>query len=151
MKEFNSIDDILDFAINAEQEAVDFYNQLAASSKTEDMRHVFTQFAQEEMEHKTRLTKIKAEGSYQFEKKEIIDLKIGDYMVNVKPSPEMSFQDALILAMKKEKAAYRLYHELAKRANNKEMKDVFVSLAQEESKHKLRFEIEYDEFVLREN
>ena len=72
-------------------------------------------------------------------------------MVSVKPSPGMSYQDALMLAMKKEKAAFRLYYELAKRANNDEMKDVFLSLAQEESKHKLRFEIEYDEYVLREN
>ncbi len=151
MKEFKSINDVLDFAINGEQEAVDFYNQLAENSKTEDMRHVFTSFAQEEMEHKTRLTKIKAEGLYQFEKKEIVDLKIGDYTVSVKPSPGMSYQDALILAMKKEKAAFRLYYELAKRANNDEMKDMFLSLAQEESKHKLRFEIEYDEYVLREN
>ncbi len=151
MENFNSIDDVLDFAINAEQEAVDFYNQLAVNSKTEDMRHVFTSFAQEEMEHKTRLTKIKAEGSYQFEKKEIVDLKISDYMVNVKPTPEMSYEDALMLAMKKEKAAFKLYYELSKRANNKNMKDMFLSLAQEESKHKLRFEIEYDENVLREN
>ena len=44
MKEFNSINDILDFAINAEQEAVDFYNQLAENAKTEDMRNVFTSF-----------------------------------------------------------------------------------------------------------
>ena len=151
MREFKSIEDVLDFAINAEQEAVDFYNQLAGNSKTEDMRNVFASFAQEEMEHKTRLTKIKAEGLYQFEKKEIADLKISDYMVNVKPSPEMSYEDALMLAMKKEKAAFKLYYELSKRANNEEMKDMFLSLAQEESKHKLRFEIEYDENVLREN
>jgi hypothetical protein len=31
------------------------------------------------------------------------------------------------------------------------MRNIFLALAQEESKHKLRFEIEYDEFVLREN
>lgn len=151
MKEFKSINDVLDFAINGEQEAVDFYNQLAENSKTEDMRNVFASFAQEEMVHKTRLTKIKAEGLYQFEKKEIADLKISDYMVNVKSSPEMSYEDALMLAMKKEKAAFKLYYELSKRANNEEMKDLFLSLAQEESKHKLRFEIEYDENVLREN
>lgn len=151
MENFKSIDDILDFAINAEQEAVDFYNQLAENSKTQDMRHVFTSFAQEEMEHKTRLTKIKSEGLYQFEKKKIVDLKISDYTVNVKPSPEMSYRDALMLAMKKEKAAFKLYYELSERANNDEMKDIFLSLAQEESKHKLRFEIEYDEYVLKEN
>jgi rubrerythrin len=53
--------------------------------------------------------------------------------------------------MNKEKAAFKLYSALANRANSDEMKNVFMSLAQEESKHKLRFEIEYDEFVLREN
>lgn len=151
MKEFSSIDDILDFAIDAEQEAVDFYNQLAENSKTEDMRSVFTSFAQEEINHKARLTTIKKEGVFQIDSEKIADLKIADYTVNVKPTPEMSYQDALVLAMNKEKAAFKLYSALANRANSDEMKNIFMSLAQEESKHKLRFEIEYDEFVLREN
>ncbi len=151
MKKFSSIDEILDFAINAEQEAVDFYNQLAKNSKTEDMRLVFTSFAQEEIGHKARLTKIKHEGSYKVEPRKIADLKISDYMVDIKPTPDMIYQDALVLAMKKEKAAFKLYYDLAKLADDLEMRDVFLSLAQEESKHKLRFEIEYDEYVLREN
>ncbi len=151
MKDFNSIDDILDFAINAEQEAVDFYNQLAENSKTEDMRHVFTSFAQEEIAHKARLTQIKKEGSFKIEPKAIQDLKISNYMAEIKATPNMTYQEALVVAMGNEKAAFRLYYDLAKRAENVEMRDVFVSLAQEESKHKLRFEIEYDEYVLREN
>jgi rubrerythrin len=151
MKDFNSINDILDFAINAEQEAVDFYNQLAENSKTTDMKAVFTQFAQEEIAHKARLTKIKNEGIYKLEKEEIADLKIADYLVSAKATPNMSYQDALVLAMKKEKSAFKLYLELSNRAKNADMKNVFLSLAQEESKHKLRFELEYDEYVLREN
>lgn len=151
MKNFNSIDDVLDFAINAEQEAVDFYNQLAGISKTEDMRNVFTSFAQEEIEHKTRLIKIKNEGSFKIEAKKIVDLKISDYLIDVKYTPDMSYSDTLVLAMKKEKVAYKLYYNLALRAENINLRDVFLSLAQEESIHKLRFEIEYDEYVLREN
>jgi rubrerythrin len=151
MEKFSSIDEILDFAINAEQEAVDFYNQLAENSKTEDMRHVFTSFAQEEISHKARLTTIKQEGSYKAEQKEIADLKISNYVVDITPTPDMTYQDALVLAMNKEKAAFKLYYDLAKVASNTEMRDIFLSLAQEESKHKLRFEIEYDEYVLREN
>lgn len=151
MEKFNSIDDVLDFAINAEQEAVDFYNQLASNSKTTDMRHVFTTFAQEEIAHKARLTQIKKEGSYKVEAKKIADLKISDYMVDVKAKPDMSYSEVLVLAMSKEKAAFKLYYDLALRADNELMRDVFLSLAQEESKHKLRFEIEYDEYVLREN
>ena len=63
----------------------------------------------------------------------------------------MTYQDALILAMNKEKSAFRLYLNLSERAPNQETKDLFMSLAQEESKHKLRFEIEYDDFIYREN
>jgi len=151
MKNFESINEILDFAINAEQEAVDFYNQLASNSKTADMKKVFVEFAQEEMGHKARLIKIKNEGAYQLKKEEITDLKIADYLVNIKPTPNMSYQEALVLAMKKEKSAFKLYLELSNRAQNSQMKDLFLSLAQEESKHKLRFEIEYDDIVLREN
>ena len=151
MEKFESIDDILDFAINAEQEAVDFYNQLATNAKTEDMRFVFTSFAQEEISHKARLTQIKKEGSFKIEKKNIADLKISDYMAKVEIKPDMTYAEALVVAMGKEKAAFRLYYDLAKAANTEEMRNIFIALAQEESKHKLRFEIEYDEYVLREN
>lgn len=151
MKNFENVDAILDFAINEEQMAVDFYSELADASKTDDMRKVFMEFAEEEIKHKQRLLKIKEEGFYKLEKEQITDLKISDFVVNVKPTPGMTYEDALILAMKKEKAAFKLYSALADRAPNAQLKDVFTGLAQEESKHKLRFEIEYDEFVLREN
>ena len=151
MKEFTSVNDILDFAMNSEQESIDFYKNLAENAKNEDMREVFNQFAQEEIDHKARIMKVKDEESYELPKDQIQDLKISDYLVNVKPHPDMNYQDALVLAMNKEKAAFRLYMELSKRAPNEEMKQLFLTLAQEESKHKLRFELEYDDYVLREN
>ena len=151
MKSFSTIDDILDFAINAEQETVDFYTWLAGSSKNPEMKKVFTGFAQEEMKHKVRLTAVKANHSYNMPVEKVRDLKIADYLTEVNPSPDMSYPDALVLAMKKEKNAFRLYLMLSEETNDPAMKNVFLSLAQEESKHKLRFELEYDEYVLREN
>ena len=151
MKQFENVNDILDFAINEEQMAVDFYSELAESARTEDMKLVFTGFAEEEIKHKMRLLKIKEEGFYTLEKEQVADLKISDYMVNVKPGTNMTYEEALTLAMKKEKAAFKLYITLADRAPNADLKDLFIGLDQEESKHKLRFEIEYDEYVLKEN
>ncbi len=151
MGNFKSLDDVLDFAIKAEQVAVDFYNQLADTAKTTDMKFVFASFAEEEIRHKARLTQIKKEGSFKIEPKKITDLKISDYMADIKATPNMTYQEALLVAMANEKAAFKLYHDLATQAENEEMKDVFISLAQEESRHKLRFEIEYDEYVLRDN
>jgi rubrerythrin len=151
MKEFNSINDILDFAMNEEQQAVEFYTRLAAQATTSDMRRIFEEFANEEIGHKARLAKIREEGTYDTPAEKISDLKIADFIVSAEVKPDMSYQDALVVAMKKEKAAFKLYTVLAERAPNSEMKNLFLSLAQEESKHKLRFELEYDEYVLREN
>lgn len=151
MKDFTTVNDILDFAMNSEQESVDFYKDLAENATNEGMREVFNQFAQEEINHKARIMKIKDEGSFDLPGEKLHDLKVSDYMVSVKPHPDMNYQDALVLAMNKEKATFRLYMDLAEKAPTEEMKKLFLTLAQEESRHKLRFELEYDDYVLREN
>ena len=151
MKEFANINDVLDFAIDQEQEAVDFYNNLASKLTNQEMSKVFEQYAQEEMKHKAKLLDIQSKGIFEVSKEKIVDLKIADYTVNAKTSPNMTYQDALVLAMGKEKAAFKLYSRLSEKAPGNELKNIFMMLAQEESKHKLRFEIEYDDFVLKEN
>ncbi len=151
MKEFKSINDILEFAIASEQEAVEFYSSLAKQAKNAEMKTVFEQFAKEEMSHKSRLLKIKDEGTFEIRDEKIYDLQIADYLVDVEVTPNMSYQDALIVAMKKEKSAFKLYTNLAAKAPTDALKNIFLSLAQEESKHKLRFEIEYDDYILKEN
>jgi len=151
MKDFNSINEILDFAINNEQVAVDFYVKLANKFDDKAMKQTFEDFAKEEMGHKARLSSIKEKGLYDMPQEKVMDLKIADYLVHTDSKEDMSYTDALSLAMKREKAAYKLYLKLAERAPNDEMAKIFHGLAQEEAKHKLRFELEYDEFVLREN
>jgi len=151
MKEFTSVDDILDFAINAEQEAVNFYTTLGDQSKNPSMQKVFREFAQEEMKHKSMLTGVKEKGSFELADFKSRDLKIADYLVNIKPKPDMTYEEALILAMQKEKKAFMLYMKLSEETDDGSLKKFFLMLAQEESKHKLRFELEYDEYILREN
>ncbi len=152
MKNFETIDDILDFAINEEENAVEFYNSLSAKANNDDMRKMFIEFAHEEMSHKARLIKIKQEKQFTLSNEKVLDLHIADYIVNIPAtSGTLTYQEALVVAMKKEKAAYKLYVNLADKTDNPGLKQVFLSLALEESKHKLRFELEYDEYILREN
>jgi rubrerythrin len=151
MKEFTNIDDILDFAIAREQDAVDFYNRLAGNARNNDMKKTFEQFAQEEMGHKARLVKIKEEGVVSLPNEKVADLKVADYVVLESEREDMNYEQALVLAMKREKAAFKLYMALSDRVDKAEYKELFKQLAQEESRHKLRFELEYDEYVLREN
>jgi rubrerythrin len=81
MKEFESIEDVLDFAIEREQEAADFYEKLAANAKDKVMRETFEQYSKEEKGHKARLEKIKSGGEYTLKSGDTMDLKIGDYLI----------------------------------------------------------------------
>lgn len=49
MEKFTSINDILEFAINQEQKAIDFYLKLSAISKNAEMKIIFEDFAKEEV------------------------------------------------------------------------------------------------------
>ena len=148
----DTIDEVLDFAIEREQEAVEFYSDLATKVKTPAMKAVFEQFAKEEQGHKARLAKIKA-GQHVKTKSQgaVIDLKISEYVVAEEPTPDITYQAALILAMQKEKAAFRLCSAMAEIMEDPAIKEVLLSLARDEAKHKLRFEVEYDEHILTEN
>lgn len=151
MKQFSSINEILDFAILAEQEAVDFYTQLAVLSNDKHISDIFLDYAKEEIGHKTKLINIKNDGSLKIGGASVPDMKVSDYLTDVEIKPGLTYQEALIVAMKKEKAAFRLYMDLSEKADDETFKNLFLTLAMEESKHKLKFEIEYDEYVLREN
>jgi rubrerythrin len=148
---FDSVDAVLDFAIKNEQAASDFYTDLASKMKNPKMKEVFEGFAAEERGHKARLEALKGGSRAKLSTAKVLDLKIADYVVDEEPSPSMDYASALALAMRQERAAFRLYSDLAGSADDGEVRDLFLGLAQEEAKHKLRFEIEYDEGVLREN
>ncbi len=150
MDKFESVDDILGFAIAGEVAANQFYMELAGKMKNPAMAKVFEDFAKEELGHKSKLEAIK-QGEMLEPTEKVAELKIADYLVDTEPKPDIDYKDALVLAMKKEKAAYRLYLDLAAVAEAEELTNMFLYIAQEEAKHKLRFEIEYDEVVLREN
>ena len=147
---FKSVDEVLDFAIKNEEEAVDFYTDLANKMERPVMRKIFMEFAEEEKGHKEKLLDIKSGKLLSSSADEVITLDITDYLVEVDPGSKLDYQGALILAMNKEKSAYKLYTDLADTTDNENLKTSFLMLAQEEAKHKLRFEIEYDENVLKE-
>ncbi|MCP4569340.1 MAG: ferritin family protein [FCB group bacterium] len=147
----NTIEEILDFAIEQEQLASDFYTDLAGRMDKPNMKKVFEDFAQEEQGHKKKLLSVKTGKFSMPTRQKVQDLGIGDHLVQVELTADIDFQDALILAMKAEKAAFKLYAQLAEAADDEKAKALFQSLAQEEARHKLRFEIEYDDFAYQEN
>ncbi len=147
----NSLEEILDYAIAMEQAAVELYTGIAAQATSDHNRRLFNDFAQEERGHKLRLEQVKAGTIEIGSQKKILDLKLADYTNDVVITETSSYQEILVFTMKQEKQAYRLYSDLAMRADNEEARALFLSLAQEEANHKLKFELEYDERILGEN
>lgn len=148
---WSSTEEILDFAILNEEKAHAFYLELADAVNAPAIRETLLAFAQEELGHKARLEAVKrGEVVGRFAPEKVADLKIADYLADVAPRPGLSFQEALIIAMKQERAAFKLYSDLAAAAADPQIARLFTGLAQEEAKHKLRFEIVYDEGILAE-
>jgi len=152
MATLNSVNDVLDFAIEREQEAVDFYNDLAGQTDNASLKKVLTAFADVERGHKTKLQAAKLnEVVLSGSNDDVVDLKIGDYLIDVQPGPDMSFQDALVVAIKREKAAMDLYADLAGLVSDSDLQTLFNQLAREEGTHKLKFETAYEEHFLSDN
>jgi rubrerythrin len=137
--------ELLDFAIDREQESHDFYVDLAGKAERPETKDLLTQLAKEELGHKKKLEAIKSGRRSLPAARDVRTLEISERLAEVEPSGELKYEDALILAMKREEAAFGLYTDLSKLAGDEELKRIFLALAQEEAKHKLRFEIEYKE------
>ena len=147
----DSVDGILDFAIRLEEKAAQFYTELAEKVPRKHMKKALLGFADEELGHKAKLLQVKSGKGMQPVAEKILDLKITEYLEDAQPSGDIDYRQALTLAMKAEKAAFRLYTDLASTTDDPTLKATFLALAQEEAKHKLRFEVEYDNEFLKEN
>jgi rubrerythrin len=143
MEKFKSVDDILDFAIAREAEAIQLYSDLARKVDKPEMRTALEGFIREELEHKEKLETEKAEGVV-LKDEEVGNLGIAEYVEGGEARPDMSYKDLIVLAMKKENTSVKLYTDLAKISQDEKLRDMFLLLAQEEAEHKLRFELEYD-------
>ena len=103
MSKLESANDVLDFAIAQEISANKFYLDLAKKSAIAAMKEVFESFAREEQGHRAKLEALKRKGGLaeHTEPEDVQELGIADYVVDVEPTADMDYKDALILAMKK--------------------------------------------------
>ena len=144
MRNFETIDDVIFFAIESEIQSVEFYNRLSEAATTEDTKSLFVRLMEEEKGHIVRL-------------QYLLDhhLELGfptlshlfseeDYLTHVIPSPDVTVEEGLIIAIQKEKAAIRLYKDLAIETKKEDFNKFFLLLASEEEKHCVKFENEYN-------
>ena len=138
MDRTDSVNEILEYAIAREVEANQFYMYMAKRMENPEMSKVCEEFAEEELEHKAKLElEVMKRGQV------VSDFDISDYMMDVGNEMEMDYEELLVFAIKKEETSVSLYTDLEAVIKDKESRETLLSLAQEETEHKLRFETEY--------
>ncbi len=150
--DFENIEAIIDFALAKEREAAEFYETISKDETDfSGSRKMFAEFAMEEQKHKKLLQDFKVKGIskslQEYKLKWINDIKRSDYLVDLDYKKGMRYHEVLLLAMKREEKALKLYNELLKQAESKESQKLFKVLCQEEAKHKLSLEKIYDDYM----
>jgi rubrerythrin len=149
--DFDNLDAIIAFAIEKEKEAAEFYEENSESEMMSGKRQMLKEFAAEERKHQKMLETYLATGiaenieGFRFEW--ISDIKRSDYVDAMEYKPGMAYNELLMLAMKREEAALKLYNQLLSKADNDDAKKLFKMLCQEEAKHKLALETLYDDYM----
>lgn len=148
---FENVQEVIDYAIEKEQEAHDFYMAASEQESFSGSKQMLKEFAQEELKHKRMLedlgTKGVDKGIKDYKWKWIPDIKRSDYAVELEYTPGMSYKDMLMLAMKREEKALELYNKLQDMSQEEDAKTLFKMLCQEEAKHKLALETMYDDYM----
>ncbi|MEN6307851.1 MAG: ferritin family protein [Anaerohalosphaeraceae bacterium] len=139
----HSIQDILNYAIRQEDEANGFYLRLAQQVEKDEVRSALKKFALDEFQHKIHLEGVR-DGEVDFKDEEVGSLGIASSIPEIKPRVEMSYKELLALAIRNEHKAFTLYSQLAQAAKNPAVRELFEHLAQEEARHKIGLEIEFD-------
>jgi rubrerythrin len=146
---FESFEEIVNYAIEREKEASAFYAETAEMESFSGAKKQLEEMSAEEKKHQNLLENLgenrEVLDGYKF--KWIPDMKRSDYMVDLEYEQGMGYPDILRLAMKREEKALALYNDLLGKANTPEHERVFKMLCQEEAKHKLFLETQYDDYM----
>jgi|SRR6056297_2166762 len=145
----SSFKDVVQFAIDKEEKAREFYSQCQNQAKSPGLKKFFQEMAEEEQRHKDQLTKLDLEGRLgDIPLEDTPDLSLSDFMIDVKFKPDLSYQEALVMAMKKEQKAHAFYEAWKNRCTDPKTSNIFNWLAEEELKHKHKLEDMYESDIL---
>jgi rubrerythrin len=152
--EFKSIPEILEFSISKERASIQFYQNLLLQLNEPTTKVLFGVLIQKEQEHVAALeleieklgytvdhSKDGTGSAFHWEESLEVD----------ESTRKMTFVEALLLAIQKERAAFRLYSKLLGTVQDERLSEVLLELAEEEMRHVLQLEHEYEAIMHRKD
>ena len=139
------IADILDLAIQREEEAYDFYMDIFGYVEDQSVKDTLEFIAGEENKHKAFLVNYR-EGNYGVDglrMADSVDYKIAEYLEEPEIEENMSRQNVYLIAAHRESRSHQFYTELAGLHTEGDTKSMLLKMANEELKHKEKMEYLY--------
>ncbi|MHC4213450.1 MAG: ferritin-like domain-containing protein [Planctomycetota bacterium] len=136
---------LLELAIARELEAYHFYTALSENVISKKIGRIFEELAAEELEHKKRLElEVLKRGHVLPPYEKVSPIKHSLFIPDLKAKLDLDYKDVLLLGIEKEQASFESYVNLLATTKDPEVREMLTELAEEEVRHKLRFESEYE-------
>jgi rubrerythrin len=144
MAKVDSLRAVVDFAIEREQEAVDFYSRLAGAAQIKPVADELRRIASMEEVHRDRLKALSVSAVAATMPEAANELNIANYRVDAKPGPSIIWQQVVEIAIQREQASLVLYTALGKLTSDPPTKQLFGVLSAEEAGHRAYFQQLFD-------
>ncbi len=136
---------LLELAITRELEAYHFYTALSENVDSEKISRIFEELAAEELEHKKRLElEVLKRGHVVPPYEKVAPAEHNFFVPDLQAKLDLDYKDVLLLGIEKEQASFESYVNLLATTKDPEVREMLMELAEEEVRHKLRFESEYE-------
>jgi rubrerythrin len=151
MATFESIESVINRAIVLEEESAATYTAAAKAVDNAPVRQRLEEMAEQERGHKARLEEVK-QGNVRWairksKAEPVADLRLSDHLEAKELDAGADYQDILLFAARREKAAHEFYQAMSELVDDALVKAVFEMLATEELRHKYTVEKTYEEVV----
>jgi len=146
-----TLKEIIDYAKINEDNARQFYINAAEHAKNDNVKSFLKSLASQEqrhIDHLNDLDKIVDRGGKLPKPHGVVKpLGYAQFLGKMTLDENADYQEVLKFAMSKEKEALDSYHKYSNLVDDKKAKDLFLLLAEEESRHLRDFEEKYDDFM----
>ena len=140
-----SVSEIIDLAIQREEEAYDFYMDIHNKLEDPSVKDTIEFIAGEEKKHKAFLVNYR-KGDYGPEAlrmTDVVEYKISEYLEEPEITKETKREDVYLIASHRESRSHQFYTELANMHSDSNLKEMLLKMANEELKHKEKMEYLY--------
>jgi rubrerythrin len=133
---------IIERAIKNEQEACDFYRDLAQSVADREVKDTLEFLAREELGHKANLERYRTDGLIA-EAESAIDYRVAEHLTKPDIQKDIRSQDVYLIAANRELNSHHFYLGLADLHPAGAVKEMLLRMAADELKHKEKMEYLY--------